>query len=571
MDVASLSIKIDSTDVKSATRAMDGATSSGINLESIIKKVAVGWGLMKVADYARDVATLAARYETLGAVMGVVGNNAGYTRAQMAGFEVELTKTGISMIGARDALTMMAGAQMDLTKSSQMARIAQDAAVIGNINSSEAFQRMVQGIRSGETEILRTIGISVNFEQAYQKIGQTLGKTSKDLTDLEKLMARQNVVMEYGSKIAGAYEASMGTAGKQLLSMQRYAEDLQVVFGGIFSDAFGVVVQTLNSALADTKKWLEQNAEAASLVRENLGLAAKNFVDLVREAGAIGSSTSEIKENFTWMEIASAHVAGFMALIKDAFMTVVGLGQKFSANMLAIPQAVGEAVRWVMGLFSIQPPQWLQRVIGLRDEQIAKANKNMMGGAISQFMNGTTFDPAAFDRENNATMEAAKAEQNRIKAANQTRQEAEALTRKNQAMESAAKAASAYQKQLSQLNLEIDKERILMEGGANALYRFELAQRGIHEADIASLVAKRASNEMTRTMIDLDKRLLEGKLKLVEVNPDIQKSLFGGYQRAQDMGDPGRMERDYLRQDSADMERWKDTMPLEPDLSASAI
>ena len=47
-----------------------------------------------------------------------------------------------------------------------------------------------------------------------------------------------NAVLSRAPALAGAYEASMGTAGKQLLSMKRYGEDLQVVLGGLFSDAF---------------------------------------------------------------------------------------------------------------------------------------------------------------------------------------------------------------------------------------------------------------------------------------------------------------------------------------------
>lgn len=445
MDVATLSLKIDSTDVKSANSAMSAMTQTGGKLEGVVKGIAAAWASWKVVQYAREAATLAARYETLGAVMGVVGNNAGYTAAQMATFELGLTKTGISMIGARDALTMMAGAQMDLTKSSQMARIAQDAAVIGNINSSEAFQRMVQGIRSGETEILRTIGISVNFEQAYAKVSRQLGKTAKDLTDTEKLIARQNVVMEYGSKIAGAYEASMGTAGKQLLSMQRYAEDLQVVFGAIFSDAFGVVVQSLNTALSDTKKWLDKNGEAAETMRVNLGSAAKNFVGLVKDVMGIASDMTKFNDELSIGEILTGGLALAMAVVRDAVMAIVGVIQTLWGAIATIISGVIYGFTKLVGMIGgFQPPAWMKTFYQSSKGIFNDGGKNLQGGAISEFYSGTPFDPKAFEADHAAKMAAAKAESAKILAGNKSRQEADALAKRTQATEAAIKAEKKF-------------------------------------------------------------------------------------------------------------------------------
>lgn len=194
--------------------------------------------LRQVTDFVRDSVQDAARYQTLGVAMQQVGRNAGYTAEQMLGFETGLQRQGIAMLESRQTLTQMASAHIDLAKSSQLARIAQDAAVIGNINSSEAFGRMIHGIQSGQVEILRTIGITVNFEAAYAKLAQRLGINAALLTENEKAQARANAVIEYGPRIAGAYEAAMGTAGKQLASMTRYVSDLSVKMGTGFLEAF---------------------------------------------------------------------------------------------------------------------------------------------------------------------------------------------------------------------------------------------------------------------------------------------------------------------------------------------
>lgn len=252
-----------------------GPAQQGLrNTEKIIgtvKAAAVALGIslsaMMAVDYAKDAAMMTARYNTMGVSMTVVGNNAGYTSAQLQGFETSLRKSGIAMLESRETITKMSSAHIDLAESSKLARVAQDAAVVGNINSSEAFNRMVQGIQDAEVEVLRNIGLNVSFEDSYKKMGKQLGKNAEDLTEYEKVQARTNAVIEKGKDIAGTYEAAMGTAGKQINSMKRYMDDLKVKVGDVFQDALAVAVgwatdglKGLNKEAADLaqKKQLDQ-------------------------------------------------------------------------------------------------------------------------------------------------------------------------------------------------------------------------------------------------------------------------------------------------------------------------
>lgn len=225
----------------------------------------------KLAGAIKDVAMLAARHETLGVVMGVVGNNAGFMSTRMNTYAAALEKTGISMIESQSNLTKMVQAHLDLSKATELARIAQDAAVIGNMNSSEAFAHMIYGIQSGQVEVLRTIGINVNFENSYKAVAAQLKKTADNLTESEKATARMNAVLASGPAIAGAYEAAMDTAGKQVLSMTRYLDDLQVLSGEIFTPALTLVVEQITDALKAANKELKDNKSVA----EDWGMAIR--------------------------------------------------------------------------------------------------------------------------------------------------------------------------------------------------------------------------------------------------------------------------------------------------------
>ena len=254
---------VDTSGLRSAAqdfKQFETTTSTGLSsMTKGVVALAGAFAGLKVAQFAKDVAMSAARYETLGVVMKVVGNNAGYSGVQMEAFSKSLQKSGIAMTESRSVLTRMTQAQIDLTKSAQLARVAQDAAVIGNINSSEAFERMVYGIQSGQTEVLKTIGLNVNFERSYAKLAAQLGKTAKDLTEFEKTQARVNIVMEAGGRISGAYEASMGTAGKQILSLKRYIDDLKVMAGGAFLAGLAEGTKEFTGALKGAEQAIADN------------------------------------------------------------------------------------------------------------------------------------------------------------------------------------------------------------------------------------------------------------------------------------------------------------------------
>src|SRR5690606_35745591 len=120
------------------------------------------FAINKIRGFIQGSTELAARYETLGGVLHQVGQNAGYSADELDRASASLQKAGISMMESRSTLAQLISAQIDLAHATRLARIAQDAAVIGNINSSEAFQRLINGIASAQVQTLRNIGLNVN-------------------------------------------------------------------------------------------------------------------------------------------------------------------------------------------------------------------------------------------------------------------------------------------------------------------------------------------------------------------------------------------------------------------------
>lgn len=241
---------------------------------------------ISLAAFIKDSTLLAARFETMGVVMGVAGNNAGYTRKQMDDLSKSLQQQGISMLQSRNSLTQLATANIDLAKASGLARAAQDLAVVGNINSSEALARMIQGIKAGEVEILRTLGLNVSFEASYKKLAQTLGVSSESLDENQKMMARTNAVLEGSVRFAGIYEESMGTAGKAITSLTRYWEDFKVQAGDAFLPTLATAVFAVTDALKVMNKEIEASGQATTDVGKTLSGVFKTSLETVTVLGA---------------------------------------------------------------------------------------------------------------------------------------------------------------------------------------------------------------------------------------------------------------------------------------------
>jgi hypothetical protein len=274
-DIATLSIDVDSTQVRKSTGDLGSladsakATESSVfSLEKAFVALAAALAAAKIVDMAKDATLLAARYETLGTVMTVMGNNVGLTSGQMTTLQLELEKTGISSIKARESLNMLAAAHVGMADAAKLARVAQDAAVIAGVNSSEAFETLTKSVQTGMAIQAHHLGVMVNYESAYKKMKDTVGAYNRDLTDAERTQARMNEVLSQGTKLAGAYEAAMGTAGKQLTSMVRYVENLEVSVGGLFGPAFTSAIQGATDSLKraqDGMKAMQESGDAAIL------------------------------------------------------------------------------------------------------------------------------------------------------------------------------------------------------------------------------------------------------------------------------------------------------------------
>lgn len=279
--------------VVTAANKMQSQVTKSFKIMAVAATAALAAITYKTVSLMKESALLAARFETLGIVMKQVGGNAGYSAEQMDNFDTALRKTGISMIESRNSLAKMAQAQLDLTKATELGRVAQDAAVMGNINSSEAFGRMIEGIQTGRVMILKTIGIQVDFARSYKEVAAATDRTVASFSEAEKVIIRQNAVLKFGERIAGTYEAAMETAGKKLGSFTRYVEDFKVKMGKAFGPSMVIVMNAATKAMKqmqveiskpEAQKALKDMSVSLAKIVASLGEDLPGKIDKIRTA-----------------------------------------------------------------------------------------------------------------------------------------------------------------------------------------------------------------------------------------------------------------------------------------------
>ena len=244
-------ILITATDKASGVLGKIGGAFAKMTAAAAAATVAAGVAFGK---FALDSAMAAARVEELQVVNQQLAKNAGISSKAVIDAAKAVKSMGIETAISERVISKFVQNNLDIAKASDLARIAQDAAVISGQNSTEALDGLTQGLITLQPEVLRTYGLFVDTQAVYKATAKELGKSVLELTTAEKQQGLLNEVIEKGSDIAGAYEAAMGTASKQIRSWPRYIDDIKVAFGGLFEGQFKDAIFMISSFLKNLGK-----------------------------------------------------------------------------------------------------------------------------------------------------------------------------------------------------------------------------------------------------------------------------------------------------------------------------
>ena len=262
-----------------AQKKMNGFKSG---MTKALKGAAAIFGTVKLGQIVKDSIKTAARTETLGVAMNSVAKASGYATSALNQHKKAVMEMGIAEQESMQILTRFMQAQLDTADASKLARVAQDAAVIANTNSSQAAEQMTEAIAKQRPILLAQFGMMASLDDMYKAYADSVGKAASQLTKTEKQQAMLNYILKEGEKIAGTYEASMGSAGKQIGSLPRYWQTLQnAVATPLALPGLSVAVDAITNSLKSAIAWADANAETlkrwGQTVANAVGGAIKAF------------------------------------------------------------------------------------------------------------------------------------------------------------------------------------------------------------------------------------------------------------------------------------------------------
>jgi hypothetical protein len=218
--------------------------SSALAKSSVAVGVAVGTATAAIIAFGVKAFKVAAEVERFDIALQAVGRTSGLGYEALNASAKGMKSLGIQASVAQRTTLKFVQSNIDLAKATDLARAAQDLSIISGTNAEDALQTLTMAITTGQTRMLRSIGITDSAGGAYERYAAELGKAAKDLTMAERRQAVMNLVMREGSKVAGAYAAAMESPSYMLKNFGSLHNDLMVAMGGVLVKGFGPLIKS---------------------------------------------------------------------------------------------------------------------------------------------------------------------------------------------------------------------------------------------------------------------------------------------------------------------------------------
>jgi phage-related protein len=337
--------------MQQATQSVDQFSQKSSSLRGAVMGIGIAAGTATAAMIAFGTKAFmaAARVDELDVSMNAVGKATGLGYQAIRDAAIATKDMGIEMEIAQQSAIKFAQNNLDLAYASQLARAAQDLAVVSGKNSTETFNMLTHAVITGRSEVLKSVGIQKSAGQMYESFAKSIGKSANALTYQEKQTAVATGALAEAAKVAGVYEAAMDSPGKVLRSFKRITNEIQVAIGGVLLKGLGPMIK----AFYDVYKNISKALTKSETFKNVMSALEMVIVKLTAPITAFLTYIGDMIKKFTEAKAPAEQLDG---ALKNSQATVTSMAEKFEM-LLPVLASVGSAFAVMAGkqLFSAIP------------------------------------------------------------------------------------------------------------------------------------------------------------------------------------------------------------------------
>jgi len=270
---------------------------------------------------------------------------------------------------------------IDPTKLSKMMEISRASARAFGKDVGFMFESIAIGVGRQSKLILDNLGIIVSAGDAYEKYAKTLGKSTKELTEMERKQAFLNATLEAGERILQQIDTSTMTNLEKMQKLKAGWLDMAEKIGQALWHVLGFIQGFMNQIISGFFTLLEvANTVFQKLLvplikfYEVLGKLPGHMGETYRQAAEsvkkLSTSIDQNKKVFELAAMESAKVA--MEQYDLVFAKVKDTGDKTTQVLKQVAKQVGESAKDTAKQFNAM-------------EEFAKQSARNMQDAFSQF------------------------------------------------------------------------------------------------------------------------------------------------------------------------------------------
>jgi phage-related protein len=321
-----------SADSAQFTQGMDKAVKSANEFQQASSKlqssmvaigVASGAAMAGLIAFGVQSFRAAAEVERLDLALEAVGASSGKGYEALKSTSDSMRALGINAAAAQKTTLKFAQSNIDLSQATLLAKTAQDLSVASSMTAEEALQSITMAVTTGNTRVLRQIGITTGASDAYQRYANTIGKAAKDLTMAERRQAVVNLVMKEGTKAAGAYALAMESPAKLITMFGDLHDDLKVSMGAVLVKGFGPIIKSAFKFEKSIVNAVSSGGKLAPVIE-----AIQKV--LVKLTAPIATAIDKFAEFIEGMDMTGIKVNDLAGKIEMILPVVAGFGAAFA-------------------------------------------------------------------------------------------------------------------------------------------------------------------------------------------------------------------------------------------------